>query len=227
MEFYEFFEKIVSFIPENFKNIREICEAVLPWLFGFFTLATSFVGHFMHKIWNIFFFFGIGFFVPLLIIFAVLKPTGAAFWTVVLICVAIGVLCAVYSHHLHKTKLFITTLLMVYIAVSGYIIALGNGVAILIGLAVAIVAAILSIKYKYIAVIVTTAFSGSMMFWNMIESKFNAPHTLTNILAIVMGALGLALQIYVERKELKESYNEIKETSKKVKKKIKKENENN
>lgn len=65
------------------------------------------------------------------------------------------------------------------------------------------------------------------MFWNMIESKFNAPHTLTNILAIVMGALGLALQIYVERKELKESYNEIKETSKKVKKKIKKENENN
>lgn len=65
------------------------------------------------------------------------------------------------------------------------------------------------------------------MFWNMIESKFNAPHTLTNILAIVMGTLGLALQIYVERKELKESYNEIKETSKKVKKKIKKENENN
>ncbi len=96
-----------------------------------------------------------------------------------------------------------------------------------LGAAVAIVAAILSIKYKYIAVIVTTAFSGSMMFWNMIESKFNAPHTLTNILAIVMGALGLALQIYVERKELKESYNEIKETSKKVKKKIKKENENN
>lgn len=221
MEFYEFFEKIIGFIPENFKRISEICEALLPWLFGFFTLATSFVGHFMHKIWNIFFFFGIGFFVPLLIIFAAFQPSGAVFWIVVLGCVAIGVLCAVYSHHLHKTKLFITTLLMVYIAVSGYLISLGKGIAILIGIAVAIVAAILSIKYKYIAVIVTTAFSGSMMFWNMIEVKFGAPHVLVNILAIAMGLVGLAVQIYVERKELKETYEDLKEKSKKVKEKVK------
>ncbi len=221
MEFYEFFEKIIGFIPENFKRISEICEAILPWLFGFFTLATSFVGHFMHKIWNIFFFFGIGFFVPLLKIFAAFQPSGAVFWIVVLGCVAIGVLCAVYSHHLHKTKLFITTLLMVYIAVSGYLISLGKGIAILIGIAVAIVAAILSIKYKYIAVIVTTAFSGSMMFWNMIEAKFGAPHVLVNILAIAMGLVGLAVQIYVERKELKETYEDLKEKSKKVKEKVK------
>ena len=193
----------------------------MPWLFGFFTLATSFVGHFMHKIWNIFFFFGIGFFVPLLIIFAAFQPSGAVFWIIVLGCVAIGVLCAVYSHNLHKTKLFITTLLMVYIAVSGYLIALGNGIAILVGIVVAVVAAILSIKYKYIAVIVTTAFSGSMMFWNMIESKFSAPHILINILAIVMGIAGLAVQIYVERKELKETYDDLKEKSKKVKEKVK------
>ncbi len=221
MEFYEFFEKIIGFIPEGFKRTSEICKAVLPWLFGFFTLATSFVGHFMHKIWNIFFFFAIGFFVPLFVLFAIFQPSGAVFWVVVLGCVSIGVLCAVYSHRLHKTKLFITTLLMVYIAVSGYLIALGKGIAILIGIAVAIAAAILSIKYKYIAVIVTTAFSGSMMFWNMIEAKFGAPHIIVNILAIVMGVAGLAVQIYVERKELKETYEDIKEKSKKIKEKVK------
>ena len=112
---------------------------------------------------------------------------------------------------------------MVYIAVSGYLIALGKGIAILIGIAVAVavVAAILSIKYKYIAVIVTTAFSGSMMFWNMIESKFSAPHVLINILAIVMGVAGLAVQIYVERKELKETYDDLKEKSKMVMEKVK------
>ena len=221
MEFYEFFEKIIGFIPENFRKTSEICEAALPWLFGFFTLATSFVGHFMHKIWNMFFFFGIGFFVPLFVLFAIFRPSGTVFWVVVLGCVAIGVLCAVYSRHLHKTKLFITTLLMVYIAISGYLIALGRGVAILFGIVVAIIAAILSIKYKYIAVIANTSFSGSMMFWNMIKAKFGAPYIIVNILAIVMGIAGLAVQIYVERKELKETYKDIKDKSKKVKQKVK------
>lgn len=220
MEFYEFFEKIISYIPNNIEHLRTICEAVLPWLFGFFTLATSFAGHFMHKVWNIFFFFGIGFFVPLLIIFALINPTGFFFWVIVAICVAIGVLCAVYSHHLHKTKLFITTLLMVYIAVSGYVIALGTGLAVLIGIIVAVTAAILAIKYKYLAVIATTAFSGSMMFWDMIEAKFTVNHTLVMVLAIVMGACGLAVQCVVEKNELKETYEEVKEKSKKVKDKV-------
>lgn len=220
MEFYEFFEKVVSYIPNNFEHLRTICEAVLPWLFGFFTLATSFAGHFMHKVWNIFFFFGIGFFVPLLITFALIKPTGFFFWVIVAICVAIGVLCAVYSHHLHKTKLFITTLLMVYIAVSGYVLALGTGLAVLIGIIVAVIAAILAIKYKYLAVIATTAFSGSMMFWDMIEAKFTINHALVMVLAIVMGACGLAVQCVVEKDELKETYEEVKEKSKKVKDKV-------
>ena len=221
MEFYEFFEKIISYIPNDFESLRAICEGILPWIFGLLTLATCFVGHFTHKIWNVFFFFGIGFILPLFILFVLFKPNGVVFWIIVLLCVAVGVLCAIYSHHLHKTKLFITTLLMVYIAVSGYLIALGKGVAVLIGIVVAVVSAILSVKYKYIAVIATTAFSGSMMFWNMIESKFGTPHILVNVLAIVMGVVGLGVQIYVERKELKETYEDIKEKSKKVKDKVK------
>ncbi len=36
-----------------------------------------------------------------------------------------------------------------------------------------------------------------------------------------MGAVGLSVQIYVERKELKETYDDLKEKSKKVKDKVK------
>ncbi len=220
MEFYEFFEKIASYIPNDYVHIKQAAEALLPWLFGFFTLATSFFGNFVQRIWDIFFFFGIGFFVPLLIIFALLEPSGIIFWTIVIICVAIGVLCAIYSHHLHKIKLFVTTLFMVYIAVSGYVIGLGTALAILIGIAVAITAAILAIKYKYLTVLATTAFSGSMMFWDMIEAKFTISHTLVMILAIVVGVCGLAVQCVVEKETLKETYNEVKDKSEKVKDKV-------
>lgn len=219
MEFYEFFEKLVSYVPADFQQLKTACENILPWLFGILTLVTSFAGHFMHKVWNIFFFFGIGFFVPLFASFVILKPTGAFFWTLVLLSAIIGVLCAVYSHKLHKTKLFITTLLMVYIAVSGYLLGLGKGIAVLFGIIVAVIAALLAVKYKYLAVIVTTAFSGSMMFWDMIESHFAFNHKLSMIFAIVMGFCGLLCQCVVEKKELKETYEHIKENADKVKKK--------
>lgn len=219
MEFYEFFEKLVSYVPADFQQLKTACENILPWLFGFLTVTTSFAGHFMHKVWNIFFFFGIGFFVPLFASFVILKPTGAFFWALVLLSAVIGVLCAVYSHKLHKTKLFITTLLMVYIAVSGYLLGLGKGIAVLFGIIVAVIAALLAVKYKYLAVIVTTAFSGSMMFWDMIESHFAFNHNLSMIFAIVMGFCGLLCQCVVEKKELKETYEHIKENADKVKKK--------
>lgn len=219
MEFYEFFEKLVSYVPADFQQLKTACENILPWLFGFLTVTTSFSGHFMHKVWNIFFFFGIGFFVPLFASFVILKPTGVFFWVLVLLSAVIGVLCAVYSHKLHKTKLFITTLLMVYIAVSGYLLGLGKGIAVLFGIIVAVIAALLAVKYKYLAVIVTTAFSGSMMFWDMIESHLEFNHNLSMIFAIVMGFCGLLCQCVVEKKELKETYEHIKENADKVKEK--------
>ena len=57
MEFYEFFEKLVSYVPADFQRLKTACENILPWLFGLLTVTTSFAGHFMHKVWNIFFFF--------------------------------------------------------------------------------------------------------------------------------------------------------------------------
>lgn len=82
----------MSYVPADFQQLKTACENILPWLFGLLTVTTSFAGHFMHKVWNIFFFFGIGFFVPLFAFFVILKPTGAFFWALALLSAVIGVL---------------------------------------------------------------------------------------------------------------------------------------
>ncbi len=219
MEFYEFFEKLIDFFPEGYESAKAMCQACLPWLYAIFTIATCFFGHFMHKVWNACLFFSIGFFLPLIILFAVLKePSGVLFWILVLACLAIGVLCAVYSKHLFKTKLFITTFVMVYITVSDYLITIGKGIGILVGLLLALIAGILSIKYKYMMLMITTSFSGSFLFWNWMEDQLSFSHLLMTAFAVLMGCLGLAVQIFVEKEELKESYHGIRKHSEKVKK---------
>lgn len=221
MEFYEFFEKIVSYIPEGYESIKHVCEAILPWLFGLLTLATCFVGHFMEKVWNFFFFFTLGFIIPLFILYWIFTPSGFLFWLMVVLCVALGGLCAYYSHHLHKIKLFVTTFFLVYIAVSSYLIGLGKLTAVLLGFIVGILAGILNIRYKYIAVMATTAFSGSMMFWDMIESRYTINHILVQVLVIVLGVLGLTFQTFIEKEELKKSYDHVKGSYQKVQEKSK------
>ena len=57
------------------------------------------------------------------------------------------------------------------------------------------------------------------MLWNIIENTFELNHTLTVIFALLTGIAGLAVQCYVERNELKKTYDEIKEKSKKARKK--------
>lgn len=154
MEFYEFFEKLIEFFPEGYESVKAMCQACLPWLYAFFTLATCFLGHFMHKVWNACLFFSIGFFLPLIILFAVLKePSG-----------------------------------------------------------------VLSIKYKYMMLMITTSFSGSFLFWNVMEDLLSFTHLLMTAFAVLMGFLGLAVQIFIEKEELKESYHGIREHTEKVKK---------
>lgn len=97
MEFYELIEEIIGFIPEQFEGLRHNAEIVLPWILIICTAATCLFGHKVHKIWNAFLFFWIGFFVPLFIIEALFKPTGVLFWICAVLSAGVGVCCAVYS----------------------------------------------------------------------------------------------------------------------------------
>lgn len=52
------------------------------------------------------FLFRIGFIVPLFVLFALFKPVGAVFWILVVLCAACSVVCAYFSKHLFRAKLF-------------------------------------------------------------------------------------------------------------------------
>ena len=217
MEFYELLKEIVGFIPDEFQLLRELSALALPWVMGICTAATCFFGHKLHGIWKAFLFFWIGFFFPLLIIQLILKLDGALFWISVALCAALGVLCAVKSKKLHKIELFVTTFFLVFIAVPPYLSFLGNFGSAAAGFITATAAAILSIRYKYITVIVTTGFTGAFLLFGMIENITGLSHTLITALAVFAGLAGIAVQCFVERKELKETSEHLKKRKEQIK----------
>lgn len=216
MEFYELIDKITNAIPPGYENIRSVFETLLPWLFGLFTAATCLFGHAVHKIWNAFLFFCIGFFLPMLIIQGLFAPTGAVFWICAALSAVLGGICAYFSKKIYKAYLFISTFFLVFISVSSYLSFLGDYGSVAAGFVLAVAAAILSTKYKYITVIVTTAFSGSFMLFNIVENKLSIPHTAATALAVLFAFVGMATQCFVERSELKETYEHLKERKKQL-----------
>lgn len=217
MEFYELIEEIIGFIPEQFENLRHYAEIVLPWILIICTAATCLFGHKVHKIWNAFLFFWLGFFIPMFIIEALFEPTGVLFWICAVLSAGVGAFCAVYSKNIHRVKLFVTTFFLVLVSVPSYVSFLDDFGSIVFAFILAIAAGILSIKYKYIVVIITTSFSGSFMLFNIIESKTNFTHIPITIFSIIFALIGLAVQCYVEREELKETYEHLKERKKQIK----------
>lgn len=217
MQFYEFFEKICGFIPDQYEGIQATAEIALPWLFGIFALATCFCGQFMHKVWNVCLFFVIGFFVPLFILFVLFQPEGRLFTVFEILCLALGIVCAYYAQRLHRIRVAVTTFLMVYIAAPSFLKFLGGGMSVFVGFLLAIILAFVSVKYKYLTVMATTSFTGAMLFWGMVASKTGMSHVVVMLLTVLVGAIGLAVQCYIERKELKKSLTEVKEVHKKAK----------
>jgi len=217
MEFYELAEKIVEFIPSEFSNLRNTSQLILPWLLGVCTAATCLFGHKLHGVWKAFLFFCIGFLLPMMIIEYLFMPTGFIFWMCAALSTAFGLFCAIHFKKIHRAELFITTFLLVYISVPSYLSFLGDSGSVIAGLIIAAAAAMLSIKYKYITVIATTAFSGAFMFFNIIEEKTGLSHIPATLLAFVFALIGLTVQCYTEKEELKETYSNLKEQIKKVK----------
>ncbi len=217
MEFYEFIETVISYIPSEFEKQRHLAEIILPWILGICTAATCFFGHTVHKLWKAFFFFGIGFIIPMIAVEALFAPNGILFWICAVLCAGIGVTCAVYSKKIFRVQLFITTLIMVFISVPSYLSFLGDSVSIIAGFIIAVLCAVLSIKYKYIMVIITTSFSGSFMLFDIIGNALGLPHTLKTIFAVIIAFFGLTVQCYVEREELKETHEHLKKRSEQLK----------
>lgn len=156
-----------------------------------------------------FFFFWIGFLVPVFLIGLIFKPNGAWMNVLIILGVICGGLCAYYSKRLFKLQLFITTFFMVFATLPSYIDFISNIGAVIIGFAVALIAGILSTKYKYIVTIITTSYSGAFMLFGVFEANAGLGHTAASVLSVITGTIGLGVQCYVEREELKETYERI------------------
>lgn len=216
MEFYELLEKIIGAIPPGYENVRFAAESALPWILGFCSAATCLFGHKVHKIWNAFFFFWIGFLFPVFIIGLIFEPAGSRMSALIIFGIICGIICAFYSKKLFKAQLFITTFIMVFAVLPSYLTFLGSAGSVAVGFIAALAAGILSTKYKYIVTIITTSFSGAFMLFGVFEANLGLAHSAASVLSVITGIIGLAVQCCVERKELKETWETIKEKKEKI-----------
>jgi len=226
MEFYELLEKIAEYIPAGYEEIERNFTAFLSVFFAVSAAATCFFGHFVHKIWNVFFFFFIGFLVSYFTVALLLKPSENWIWVLIIICSIIGIICAYYSKYLHKARLFVTTFFLVFASLPSFLSFLGKTVSVTIGFAAAIAVGILSTKYKYIVTIAATAFSGSFILISIIEKPLHMSEPFSSVMAVLLAAAGIAVQCVVEKEELKETYASFKEKWDKIKSKAELKSEN-
>lgn len=218
MEFYELLEEFIGAIPPGYESVRAAAEAALPWILGICSAATCFFGHTVHKIWNAFFFFWIGFLVPVFALGLIFGSDQTAMYIYIAIGIVCGGLCAFYSKKIFKVQLFVTAFIMVFTTLPSYLTFLGGTAANIIGFVIAVAAGVLSTKYKYIMTICTTAFSGAFMLFGIFEANFALSHPAASALAVITGILGLCVQCFMERKELKETWEQLKNKKNKLKK---------
>ena len=216
MEFYELLEKMIDAIPPGYDSIRIAAEAALPWILGFCSAATCLFGHKIHKIWNAFFFFWIGFLVPVFVLGLLFDPKGLGMNILIVFGAVCGCLCAYFSRHLLKLQLFATAFFMVFAALPSYLAFLGKAASVAVGFAAAVTAGILSTKYKYIVTIVTTSFSGAFILFGVLEANAGLTHFAASVFSVLAGAAGLTFQCFVERKELKETWENLKAKKEKI-----------
>lgn len=231
MEFIELLEKITEYIPAQYAAVLNFLEIAIPLLFTAAAVATCFFGHKLHKLWAAFFFFVTAFF----LVFAGLSLLPEIpVWIIDILSIAAGVAAAVYSHKLFKVQLFIVNTVLSYIFISDILILfVSRWIALILSLICGIIVGIAATKYKYIFILVTTSLTGASL---TIGALFDALMWDNNILKITMtvilSILGLLVQFYFERKELKETghrlfekVNKVHNTVKKAKNKIKDKNQ--
>ena len=113
-------------------------------------------------------------------------------------------------------QLFATAFFMVFAALPSYLAFLGRAASVAVGFAAAVTAGILSTKYKYIVTIVTTSFSGAFILFGVLEANAGLTHFAASVFSVLAGAAGLTLQCFVERKESKETWENLKAKKEKI-----------
>lgn len=216
MQFYDLFKDIISYIPERYHLLNSIVSAFIPFVLMACALLTAFFGLKILKWWCAltFFFFGMGLSTKYLI--SDVDFYNKRFWIMLSVCLIAGILCAFLSKYLARVQLAGSEFLVIYAALPPLILSLGEIPSKIVSALVALAVVFLTVKYKYLILLPTTAFSGSFIFWEVAVSYTDFGNEKLN--GIVMGAVAFAFQCYISREQLKDTWRDVKNKAKKTEK---------
>ena len=215
MQFYDLFRELIGYIPERFGAISSVFYSVMPFVLMACALFTAFFGLKCAGWWCALTFFFLGATVSSKYILPAVNIYDFWFWIMFGACLIIGVLCAYFSKYLFRAQLAASEFLIVYAALPSFILYFGDIPSKIISAVVALAIVFLTVKYKYIFVIPTTAFSGSFIFWEAAQGYVDFGQKTVN--AIIMGIVATAFQCYISRDKLKETYKDVKKKYNKTK----------
>ncbi len=220
MQFYEFFKSLLDYMPPQFQGVQSFLSVMLPYVLMACALFTSFFGLKCAGMWCATTFFFLGSAISSRLILPGFSVYSFEYWLLFGVCISIGLVCAYFSKYLFRVQLLASMFVLVYAALPPFISFFGDIFSRIISLIVAAALAFLTVKYKYILVIATTAFSGSFIFWGVAEEQFGIKLKL--LLGILMGVVALAFQCINSIDKLLDTYDDVKKkyeiTSKESKK---------
>lgn len=220
LQFYDFFKSLLDYIPQELSGVHAFFISLLPYILMVCSLFTAFFGLKCAKWWCALTFFFLGASVSSQLLLPSVDLDDMRFWIMLGVSISVGIICGYFSKYLYRAQLVISMFTLVYAALPSFILFFGDAVSKAVSLLVGLALAFLSVKYKYIIAIATTSFSGSFIFWGVIEDTFSVPYK--TLFAVLTGIAALAFQCYMNRETLKNTYKDVKEKYKKTEKEGKK-----
>lgn len=214
MEFIELLEEVLKQVPAKYSSWVQGIEIILPILILVISLVTCFFGHKVHKLWNIFLFFWLGFWIVALS--GIFFPATWDIRIFIGLGLIVGILAAIKSNQLHHLQLFIINSFMAFSILPSLLENMLNPIfALLLGLLLSIGIGLLAAKLKYLVTIVSTSIHGAMMAAPLLWNQFNLDNEpLIVTTALILMILGIIAQFYQEHvKKSKEKHQSLQETS--------------
>ena len=208
VQFYDLFKSIFDNIPAGFPAVREFLTELMPYLLMGCALFTAFFGLKCASAWCCVTFFMLGGTVSAKLLLPAFNMYDFWFWVMFSVCIVIAILSAYFSQYLFRAQLVVSMFFLVYASLPAFVWYLGEWGAKIVSLVVACALAFLTVKYKYMLIIATTAFSGSFIFCEVMAERYAMPYE--KPVGILMGVLAFMFQCFICRKQLKETYEDVK-----------------
>lgn len=203
MEFLELIEAAMEFAPPQYSNITDMVLMAAPFLLLIVSAATCFFGLKIHKLWIVFMFFSMGFWLGALVT-GLLAPSLSIYISIG-IGLALGIGCALAASRLRRVQVFILNSVMAYSFISSLIFRFTDKALIcaLLALAAAILAGALAVHFMHPITILSTSLLGAQ---NLAAAIPLLGLAYSNIISggvfVVLSVMGIAVQfIMLKRSE--------------------------